>query len=42
LPSVMELNIGHFLIGESIFCGLEQTIGLMRAAIARGVAKRAG
>ena len=42
LSSVMELNIGHFLIGESIFCGLEQAIGLMRAAIARGVAKRAG
>lgn len=42
LPEVMELNIGHFLIGESIFCGLEQAIAGMRASIARGVAKRAG
>ena len=41
-PSVMELNIGHFLIGESIFCGLEQAIAGMRAAIKRGAAKRAG
>jgi pyridoxine 5-phosphate synthase len=40
LPQVMELNIGHFMMGEAIFVGLEQVIGLMRAAIARGVAKR--
>jgi pyridoxine 5-phosphate synthase len=38
----MELNIGHFLIGESIFCGLEHAIAEMRAAIARGYARRAG
>jgi pyridoxine 5-phosphate synthase len=30
LPEVMELNIGHFLIGEAIFCGLENAIGEMR------------
>jgi pyridoxine 5-phosphate synthase len=42
LPAVMELNIGHFLIGESIFCGLEHAIAEMRAAIARGYARRAG
>ncbi len=29
-PEVMELNIGHFLIGESIFLGLEQAIKEMR------------
>ena len=29
-PDVMELNIGHFLIGESIFIGLEQAIKQMR------------
>lgn len=29
-PEVMELNIGHFLIGEAIFCGLENAIGEMR------------
>ncbi|WP_270731933.1 pyridoxine 5'-phosphate synthase [Shimia sp. Alg240-R146] len=30
LPEVMELNIGHFLIGESIFLGLEPAIKEMR------------
>ena len=30
LPEVMELNIGHFLIGESIFLGLGPAIGEMR------------
>ena len=29
-PEVMELNIGHFLIGEAIFCGLPAAIGEMR------------
>ena len=29
-PEVMELNIGHFLIGESIFRGLAPAIGEMR------------
>jgi pyridoxine 5-phosphate synthase len=29
-PEVMELNIGHFLIGESIFRGLEPAIQEMR------------
>lgn len=33
LPQVRELNIGHFLIGEAIFVGLERTIGEMREAI---------
>ncbi|MEM8979879.1 MAG: pyridoxine 5'-phosphate synthase [Pseudomonadota bacterium] len=30
LPEVMELNIGHFLIGESIFLGMAPAIGEMR------------
>ncbi|MEL7082342.1 MAG: pyridoxine 5'-phosphate synthase, partial [Pseudomonadota bacterium] len=30
LPEVMELNIGHFLIGEAIFLGLEPAIREMR------------
>ena len=30
LPQVMELNIGHFLIGESIFRGLQPAIAEMR------------
>ena len=29
-PEVMELNIGHFLIGEAIFLGLEPAIRQMR------------
>ncbi len=30
LPEVVELNIGHFLIGEAIFLGLEASIAEMR------------
>src|SRR5712664_1620437 len=30
IPEVRELNIGHFLIGEAIFVGLEQAIRDMR------------
>lgn len=30
LPELMELNIGHFLIGESIFLGLDPAIKEMR------------
>ena len=33
IPAVVELNIGHFLIGEAIFCGLEASIRRMRAAM---------
>jgi pyridoxine 5-phosphate synthase len=29
-PEIMELNIGHFLIGESIFLGLQPAIAEMR------------
>ncbi len=29
-PDIVELNIGHFLIGEAIFDGLETAIGKMR------------
>ena len=31
LPEVMELNIGHFLIGEAIFLGLHAAIKDMRS-----------
>jgi pyridoxine 5-phosphate synthase len=31
--AIVELNIGHFLIGEAIFCGLEASIGRMRSAM---------
>ena len=30
IPSIVELNIGHFLIGEAIFIGLEAAIRRMR------------
>jgi pyridoxine 5-phosphate synthase len=30
LPEIVELNIGHFLIGESIFTGLKDAILRMR------------
>lgn len=33
LPNLTELNIGHFLIGEAIFSGLDQTIRRMRTLI---------
>jgi len=31
IPQIRELNIGHFLIGEAIFVGLEASIARMRA-----------
>ena len=31
IPQLAELNIGHFLIGEAIFCGLDESIRHMRA-----------
>ena len=31
IPTIVELNIGHFLIGEAIFGGLESAIKRMRA-----------
>jgi pyridoxine 5-phosphate synthase len=33
LPEIVELNIGHFLIGEAIFVGLAEAIRRMRAAM---------
>ena len=38
LPQIVELNIGHFLIGEAIFVGLAEAVKAMRAAMdeARG------
>jgi pyridoxine 5-phosphate synthase len=36
LPQVVELNIGHFLVGEAVFIGLEASIKKMRAAMDAG------
>ena len=33
IPQIQELNIGHFLIGESVFSGLEKTILKMKKII---------
>ncbi|HEX4860492.1 MAG TPA: pyridoxine 5'-phosphate synthase [Rhizomicrobium sp.] len=30
MPEIRELNIGHFLVGEAIFVGLEASIRRMR------------
>lgn len=40
LPEIMELNIGYYMIGESLFVGLSETVKRMRAAMDKGVAKR--
>ncbi len=39
LPEVAELNIGHFIIGEAIFGGLEVAIKRMRALMDKARAK---
>jgi pyridoxine 5-phosphate synthase len=36
LPQIVELNIGHFLVGESIFVGMPEAIRRMRAAMDEG------
>lgn len=33
VPEIVELNIGHFLVGEAIFCGLDAAIRRMREAM---------
>jgi pyridoxine 5-phosphate synthase len=30
IPEIRELNIGHFLVGEAIFIGLEASIRRMK------------
>jgi pyridoxine 5-phosphate synthase len=36
LPQIVELNIGHFLIGEAIFVGMPRALAQMRAAMDEG------
>lgn len=36
LPEIVELNIGHYLMGEAVFVGLGDSIRRMRAAMDRG------
>jgi pyridoxine 5-phosphate synthase len=35
-PEIVELNIGHFLVGEAVFEGLDNAIRTMRGAMDRG------
>lgn len=42
IPTVVELNIGHFLIGEAIFGGLDSAIKRMRAAMDQARAAAGG
>jgi len=39
LPEIVELNIGHFLMGEAVYSGLAGTVKTMRAAMDRGRAQ---
>jgi pyridoxine 5-phosphate synthase len=38
IPTIVELNIGHFLVGEAIFVGLEAAIRRMRTLMDRSSA----
>jgi pyridoxine 5-phosphate synthase len=40
LPEIVELNIGHFLIGQAIMGGLGDAVKTMRAAMDRSRGKR--
>ncbi len=42
IPQIVEFNIGHFLIGEAIFTGLEGAIQQMRALMDEGRGLRRG
>jgi len=39
IPQIAELNIGHSLIGEAIFMGLDEAVRAMRAAMDEGRAQ---
>jgi pyridoxine 5-phosphate synthase len=39
VPEIVELNIGHFLIGEAIMGGIEAVVQRMRAVMDRGRAR---
>jgi pyridoxine 5-phosphate synthase len=36
LPEIVELNIGHYMMGEAVFSGLTDVVKKMRAAMERG------
>jgi pyridoxine 5-phosphate synthase len=42
IPTIEELNIGHFLVGEAIFNGLESAVKRMRSLIDNARAESSG
>lgn len=42
VPTIVELNIGHFLVGEAIFGGLDSAIKRMRALMDKARAEAGG
>ena len=42
IPTIVELNIGHFLVGEAIFCGLDSAIKRMRGIMDQARAEAGG
>jgi pyridoxine 5-phosphate synthase len=42
IPTIVELNIGHFLVGEAIFSGLESAIRRMRSLMDKARAEAGG
>ena len=42
IPTIAELNIGHFLVGEAIFGGLESAVRRMRALMDKARADAVG
>lgn len=41
IPEVVELNIGHSVIGDAVLVGMDRAVRDLRAAIARGLSQRA-
>jgi pyridoxine 5-phosphate synthase len=42
VPTIVELNLGHFLVGEAIFSGLESAIKRMRSLMDKARAEASG
>ncbi len=42
IPTIVELNIGHFLVGEAIFGGLDSAIKRMRALMVKARSESGG
>jgi pyridoxine 5-phosphate synthase len=42
IPEIIELNIGHFLVGEAIFSGLDSSIKRMRSLMDQARAEAGG